>query len=61
MKIFGFIFGGLMKIMNFDFVHRNVIIRESKNVSEPPVAHLVLAAFDIEIKIRKVVGTFLIG
>jgi hypothetical protein len=41
MKISGFIFGGLPKIMNFDLVPRNVIIRESKNVSEPPVAHLV--------------------
>jgi hypothetical protein len=61
MKISGFIFGGLAIIMNFDFVPRNVIIRETKNVSEPPVAHLVPAAFDIEIKIRKVVGTFLIG
>jgi hypothetical protein len=61
MKISGFIFGGLVIIMNFDFVPRNVIIRETKNVSKPPVAHLVPAAFDIEIKIRKVVGTFLIG
>ena len=48
-KISGFILGGLPKIMNFDLVPRNVFIRESKNVSKPPVAHLVLAAFDIEI------------
>jgi hypothetical protein len=61
MKIPGFILGGLPKIMNFDLVPKNVFIRESKNVSEPPVAHLVPATFDIEIKIRKVVGTFLIG
>jgi hypothetical protein len=60
-KIPGFIIGGLPKIMNFDLVPRDVFIRESKNVSKPPVAHLVPAAFDIEIKIRKVVGTFLIG
>jgi hypothetical protein len=61
MKISGFIFGGLPKIMNFDLITRNVIISESKNVSELTVAHLVPAAFDVEIKIRKVVGTFLIG
>jgi hypothetical protein len=61
MKISGFIFGGLAKIMDFDFVPRNVIVSESKNVSEPTVAHLVLAAFDVKIKIKKVVGTFLIG
>jgi hypothetical protein len=48
-KISGFILGGLPKIMNFDLVPRNVFIRESKNVSEPPVAHLVPTAFDIEI------------
>jgi hypothetical protein len=35
MKISGFIFGGLAKIMDFDFVPRNVIVSESKNVSEP--------------------------
>jgi hypothetical protein len=61
MKISGFIFGRLAEIMDFDLITRNVIVSESKNVSEPTVAHLVSAAFDVEIKIRKVVGTFLIG
>jgi hypothetical protein len=61
MEIPGFISGGLTKVMNFDLVPKNVLIRETKNVSKPPVAHLVPAAFDIEIKIRKVIGTFLIG
>jgi hypothetical protein len=61
MKISGFISGGLAKIMYFDLVTRDVLISEPKNVSEPTVAHLVPAAFDVEIKIRKVVGTFLIG
>jgi hypothetical protein len=49
MEIPGFISGGLTKVMNFNLVPRNVFIRESKNVSKPPVAHLVPAAFDIEI------------
>jgi hypothetical protein len=61
MKISGFIFGGLPKIMNFDLITRNVIISESKNVSELTVAHLVPASFYKEVKIRKVVRTFLIG
>ena len=61
MKISGFISGRLAEIMDLDLITRNVIVSESKNMSEPTVAHLVPAAFDVEIKIRKVVGTFLIG
>jgi hypothetical protein len=53
MKISSFIFGGLAEIMDFDLITRNVIVSESKNVSEPTVAHLVPAAFDVEIKIGK--------
>jgi hypothetical protein len=47
--------------MNLNLVPRNIAIRKSKDVSKPPVAHLISAAFVLEIEIRKVIRTFLIS
>jgi hypothetical protein len=61
MKISGFISGRLAEIMDLDLITRNIIVSESKNVSKPTVAHLVPAAFNVEVQIRIVVWTFLIS
>jgi hypothetical protein len=47
--------------MNFDLISRYIIIRESQYMSKSSIADLVLAPFNKEVHIRKVVGSFLIS
>jgi hypothetical protein len=60
-KILGFIFGGRAKVMDLDFVCRDIRISKSQNVRKPLVAHFIPASFNEKIEIRKVVWTFLIN
>jgi hypothetical protein len=61
MKILCFISSKRAIIMNLYPVPSNVIVRESQDVSKPPITDFVATPFQKEIHVGEVVGTFFIS